>query len=89
MDLGFCLYCSSCVNSPPINLVNNKLANALPGVPIKSNGASTAIFSISSYSLFSAPTLSLVLTQNNQVNRDTNKNLQKATKRLLDSFLEV
>lgn len=54
-----CSHCSSHQNSPPVNLVNNKLANAFPGAPSESNNSPTLIFQAPSYIPTPEPTLDI------------------------------
>lgn len=92
MSRGGCFYQSSCINFPLIDFDDNKLTGFLPGALIKSSGFSAPSSRVFSYSSFSGPTFALSLelasVSNNQVDRYTKKNLQKATKPTLDSFFQ-
>lgn len=86
MPSNFRFYCSFCANPMFINFVNNELTGSLPRAFIKSNGSFTPIFKTLSYDFSSS--LVPVSDPNNQMDRYTNKDLQKTIKFVLDFFFQ-
>lgn len=80
---GSCFQYSLYLNFLPIKFINNKFANIVPEALTKSSSSSASTSGTSFYNLSFASALIFIY---NKIARFTNKDLQKLTKLMLDSF---
>lgn len=88
MALGYCPHCNSHQNASPVDSVNNKLAVTSPKAFIKSNNPLTLISQASSCAPTPGPIFISALAPTPTIGKYTDKNLQKATKLILESFFQ-